>query len=287
VDAVVSALARVAEAPDAENDRCMTERPICQGTDQEELLHRYHVDGDLEARRELIERAMPLVVHIARRYINRGEPLDDLIQVGAIGLVKAVDRFDPERKVKLSTFAAPNIAGEIKRHFRDKGWSIRVPRDTQELANKLNDTVDRLTARLSRSPTVAEIATALKVTEEQVLDAMQGARSYSTVSFEQPVGEDRTALDVLGEMDDGFELAEHRVLLRTGIRGLAEREQEIMRLRFVEGLTQAEIAARIGVSQMHVSRLIRKSLEQMHERIADEPSKAARPRGTLRMAAGA
>jgi RNA polymerase sigma-B factor len=247
----------------------MSDTPICPGTDQDELLRRYHQDGDLEARTQLIERAMPLVVHIARRYVNRGEPLDDLIQVGAIGLVKAVDRFDPERKVKLSTFAAPNIAGEIKRHFRDKGWSIRVPRDTQELANKLNDAVDRLTARLGRSPTVAEIATALKATEEQILDAMQGARSYSTVSFEQPVGDDRVALDVLGEVDDGFERAEHRVLLRDGLQLLAEREQEIMRLRFVDGLTQAEIADRIGVSQMHVSRLIRKSLDTMHERLAE------------------
>jgi RNA polymerase sigma-B factor len=262
----------------------MSDRPISRGTDQDELLRRYHEHGDLAARTQLIERAMPLVVHIARRYANRGEPLDDLIQVGAIGLVKAVDRFDPTRNVKLSTFAAPNIAGEIKRYFRDKGWSVRVPRDTQELANKLNDVVDRLTARLGRSPTVAEIAGALKVTDEQVLDAMQGARSYSTVSFEQPVGEDRTALDVLGTVDDGFERAEHRVLLRAGLRGLAEREQEIMRLRFVEGLTQAEIAEHIGVSQMHVSRLIRKSLEEMHERLADTPQPQPQRRSSLRVA---
>jgi RNA polymerase sigma-B factor len=241
----------------------MTDLPICAGTDQTELLRRYHLEGDLEARRALIERAMPLVVHIARRYANRGEPLDDLIQVGAIGLVKAVDRFDPSRNVKLSTFAAPNIAGEIKRHFRDKGWSIRVPRDTQELANKLNDAVDKLTVKLGRAPTVNEIAATLKVTEEQVLDAMQGARSYNTVSFEQPIGDDRTALDVLGCEDEGFARAEDRVLLRSGLRCLAEREREIMRLRFVQGLTQAEIAERIGVSQMHVSRLIRRALTRL------------------------
>ena len=249
--------------------------------DEVALLEAYHRDGNLDARRMLIEKMMPLVRHIARRYANRGEPLDDLVQVGAVGLIKAVDRFDLERGVKLSTFAAPNIAGEIKRHFRDRGWSIRVPRDIQELNAKLTQATDRLTTKLGRSPTVAELAIAVKATEEDVLDAMQGAQSYSTVSFEEPIGENRTALELLGEEDPEFMTAERRVLLASGMRALADREQEIMRLRFFEGLTQREIAEQVGISQMHVSRLIRRSLEDMRLTMA-EPETA--PQRRLRIA---
>ncbi len=238
--------------------------------DETRLLRRYHEHGDLEARRELVERMMPLVRHIARRYANRGEPLDDLVQVGAVGLIKAVDRFDTDRGVKLSTFAAPNIAGEIKRHFRDRGWSIRVPRDIQELNAKLSQAVDRLTTKLQRPPTVAELAEAVKATEEQVLDAMQGAQSYSTVSFEEPIGENRTALELLGAEDEEFATAERRVLLKSGMDALATREQQIMQLRFFAGLTQREIAEHVGISQMHVSRLIRRSLDEMRARMADD-----------------
>lgn len=237
--------------------------------DEVSLLEAYHRDGDLRARDLLIERMMPLVRHIARRYANRGEPLDDLVQVGAVGLIKAVDRFDLERGVKLSTFAAPNIAGEIKRHFRDRGWSIRVPRDIQELNAKLTQATDRLTTKLSRSPTIKELAEAVKATEEEVLDAMQGAQSYSTVSFEEPIGDNRTALELLGEEDPEFMTAERRVLLTDGMRDLAEREQQIMRLRFFDGLTQREIADAVGISQMHVSRLIRRSLDDMRLAMAD------------------
>ncbi|CAA9518713.1 MAG: RNA polymerase sigma factor SigB [uncultured Solirubrobacteraceae bacterium] len=231
----------------------------------------------------LIERMMPLVRHIARRYANRGEPLDDLVQVGAVGLIKAVDRFDVERGVKLSTFAAPNIAGEIKRHFRDRGWSVRVPRDIQELNAKLTQAVDRLTTKLGRSPTVKELAEAVKATEEQVLDAMQGAQSYSTVSFEEPIGENRTALELLGEEDEEYLTAERRVLLANGMRILAEREQTIMRLRFFDGLTQREIAEKVGISQMHVSRLIRRSLDDMRAQMA-ESDRVAEPAPRLRAA---
>jgi RNA polymerase sigma-B factor len=252
--------------------------------DEATLLARYHRHGNLEARRELVERMMPLVRHIARRYANRGEPLDDLIQVGAVGLIKAVDRFDLERGVKLSTFAAPNIAGEIKRHFRDRGWSIRVPRDIQELNAKLTQAVDRLTVKLGRSPTVPELAEACRATEEEVLDAMQGAQSYSTVSFEEPIGENRTALELLGEEDEEYLTAERRVLLSAGMRALAAREQTIMRLRFFEGLTQREIADRVGISQMHVSRLIRRSLDDMRSRMADEEPAAIAPAKRVRRA---
>ena len=251
--------------------------------DEVSLLERYHSGGDLRARAVLIENMMPLVRHIARRYANRGEPLDDLVQVGSVGLIKAVDRFDLERGVKLSTFAAPNIAGEIKRHFRDRGWSIRVPRDIQELNAKLTQATDRLTTKLSRSPTIAELAVATKSTEEQVLDALQGAQSYSTVSFEEPIGENRTALELLGEEDPEFMTAERRVLLEDGMHALAEREQEIVRLRFFEGLTQREIAEQVGISQMHVSRLIRRSLEEMRDRM-DEREVEPAPTRHLRAA---
>jgi RNA polymerase sigma-B factor len=186
--------------------------------------------------------------------------------------------------VKLSTFAAPNIAGEIKRHFRDRGWSIRVPRDIQELNAKLTQAVDRLTVKLGRSPNIAELAEACKATEEEVLDAMQGAQSYSTVSFEEPIGENRTALELLGEEDEEYLTAERRVLLAGGMRALAAREQTIMRLRFFEGLTQREIAERVGISQMHVSRLIRRSLEDMRARMADADDKPREAKRRLRAA---
>ena len=258
-------------------------RPSAGMVDEIGLLELYHRDGNLEARRMLIERMMPLVRHIARRYADRGEPLDDLVQVGAVGLIKAVDRFDVERGVKLSTFAAPNIAGEIKHHFRDRGWSVRVPRDIQELNAKLTQAVDRLTTKLGRSPTVKELAEAVKATEEQVLDAMQGAQSYSTVSFEEPIGENRTALELLGEEDEEYLTAERRVLLANGMRILAEREQTIMRLRFFDGLTQREIAEKVGISQMHVSRLIRRSLDDMRAQMA-ETDRVAEPAPRLRAA---
>jgi RNA polymerase sigma-B factor len=252
--------------------------PTTPIADEATLLDRYHRRGDLGARGALVERMMPLVRHIARRYANRGEPLDDLVQVGAVGLIKAVDRFDVDRGVKLSTFAAPNIAGEIKRHFRDRGWSIRVPRDIQELNAKLTQAVDRLTVRLGRSPTIAELAEACQATEEEVLDAMQGAQSYSTVSFEEPIGENRTALELIGEEDEEFVTAERRVLLSAGMDALDVREQAIMRLRFFEGLTQREIADRVGISQMHVSRLIRRSLEDMRVTMDEGAEPAAAPR---------
>ena len=242
---------------------------------EQALLVQYHRHGDIAARGELVERLLPLVRHIARRYANRSEPLDDLVQVGCIGLIKAIDRFDIERGVRLSTFAAPNIAGEIKRYFRDRGWSIRPPRDIQELNAKLTVAVDRLTVRLARSPTIAELAEATESTEEDVLEAMQGAQSYSTASLEEPVGENRTALDVLGDEDEGYEEVERRVLLRDGMSGLADREREIVHLRFFEGLTQREIATRIGISQMHVSRLIRRSLDEMRNTLEVERGTAS------------
>lgn len=232
-----------------------------------ELLHRYHRLGDHGARQQLVERMVPLVRHIARRYADRGEPLEDLVQVGCVGLINSIDRFDPDRGVRLSTFAAPTIAGEIKRYFRDRAWSVRIPRDLQELSAKLSKATERLATELGRSPSIAELAQAVERTEEDVLEALQGAQSYSAASLDEPLGEDRTALDVLGGEDEGYDQADRRLMVLDGLGALAEREREIVRLRFFEGLTQREIADRVGVSQMHVSRLLRRSLAEMREQL--------------------
>jgi RNA polymerase sigma-B factor len=234
--------------------------------DERELLRRYHEQGDQAARDELVARMLPLVRRLARRYANRGESLDDLEQVGSLGLVKAIDRFDLSRELKLSTFAVPTILGEIKRHFRDRVWSVRVPRDLQELNARVSKEVERLTGKLGRSPTIEELAEASESTVERVLDALQGAHAYSAMSLDEPGGDDRPSMgESLGTEDGGFAQAERRELLRLGLDALSPREQEIVRLRFFDGLTQREIAEQVGISQMHVSRLIRKSLDEIRD----------------------
>jgi RNA polymerase sigma-B factor len=233
------------------------------GVDDLELLRRYHLEGDLEARRLLIERMLPLVRTLARRYANRGESLEDLEQVGCVGLIKAVDRFDLSRELRFSTFAVPTILGEIKRHFRDRTWSVRVSRGIQELNARVTREADRLAVRLGRSPTIAELAQATGSTEEAVLEAMQGAQAYSTVPLEEPIGEDGEPVSKLGATDENFERADERIELSRGLEALAPRERAIVALRFFAGLTQREIATRVGISQMHVSRLLRRSLEEM------------------------
>jgi RNA polymerase sigma-B factor len=233
------------------------------GEDEQDLLRRYHEHGDRDARRLLIERMMPLVRSLARRYAGRGESLDDLEQVGFVGLIKAVDRFDVSRELRFSTFAVPTILGEIKRHFRDRTWSVRVSRSIQELNAKVTKEADRLSAKLGRSPTIEELAEATGSTVELVLEALQGARAYSTVPLDEPLGEDEEPVARLGDIDPNFDRAEDRVEIRRGLDALAEREQTIVTLRFVRGLTQREIADHVGISQMHVSRLLRRSLEQM------------------------
>jgi RNA polymerase sigma-B factor len=233
-----------------------------------ELLRRYHQSGDVAAREELVERHLPLVRSLARRYAGRGEPLEDIEQVGVIGLLKAVDRFEIEREVSLATYATPNVVGEIKRHFRDRGWAIRVPRGLQELNAKMSLTIDRLTSSLGRSPSVAEIAGALTASEEEVLEALEASGAYKTLSLSVGLGGEQEAdpLETIGEEDEGFERSEDRAALEPALDHLPVREQEILRMRFEEGLPQTEIAERVGLSQMHVSRLIRKSLEAMrHE----------------------
>ncbi len=234
-----------------------------------ELLRKYHEDGDTTAREQLIRRHLPLVRSLARRYAGRGESLEDIEQVGAIGLIKAIDRFELDREVSLATYATPNVVGEIKRHFRDKGWAIRVPRALQELNASMSGAIERLTTKHGRSPTVAEIAAELKTSPEEVLEAMEVGSAYSTVSLSTgPAGEEELdPLETIGTEDVEFERSEDRAALEPALGRLLVREREILRMRFEEGLPQTQIAARVGLSQMHVSRLIRKSLTMMREEL--------------------
>jgi RNA polymerase sigma-B factor len=236
------------------------------------LLRRYRVDGDVRARDVLIERHLPLVRSLARRYANRGEPLDDLVQIGAIGLMKAVDRFDPNRGVELRTYAAPTVIGELKRHFRDRGWALRVPRGLQELNMRLSRLVEQLTVELGRSPTVAELAKEAGVGEEAVLDALESGRAYSLLSLSQgPAvdgGDELDPLETLGEIEREYEVTEDRASLAPGFRVLDPRERKILHLRFFGGLTQSQIARQVGVSQMHVSRLIGRALAKLRTELA-------------------
>jgi RNA polymerase sigma-B factor len=254
------------------------------------LLRRYHVEGDLAAREQLIEQYMSLVRSLARRYSYRGEQLDDLVQIGAIGLIKAIDRFDIERGVELTTYATPNIIGEIKRHFRDKGWSVRVPRGLQELNVQLSRLIEELTVELGRSPTIPELAKAAGAEEEEVLEALESGRAYSSVSLSAGGGQDEQGeldpLESLGAEEPEYEVSEDRAVLAPGFRVLDERERKILHLRFFRGLTQSQIAQQIGISQMHVSRLIRRALEKIREEIAAEDQEPSAPERRARRAAG-
>ena len=246
-----------------------------------ELLRRYHEHGDLAAREQLIEQYMSLVRSLARRYSYRGEQLDDLVQIGAIGLIKAIDRFDLDRGVELTTYATPNIIGEIKRHFRDRGWSVRVPRGLQELNVQLSRLMEQLTVQLGRSPTIPELAKAAGVEEEQVLEALESGRAYSSLSLSVGGGGDDDDLDPLesiGTEEHQYQVSEDRAVLAPGFRVLDERERKILQLRFFEGLTQSQIAQQVGISQMHVSRLIRRSLEKIRETIAEDEETGVRGR---------
>jgi RNA polymerase sigma-B factor len=239
-------------------------------TNDRELLRRYHVDGDRSARELLVQRHLPLVRALARRYAGRGESIEDIEQVGAIGLIKAIDRYELSREVALTTYATPNVVGEIKRHFRDKGWAIRIPRGLQELNAKMSSTIERLTAKLGHSPSIAEIADELQTTPEQVLEAMEAGSAYAPVSLSAgPSGEgELDPMETIGVEDSGFERSEQRVSLEPALEMLPEREREILRMRFEDGLTQTQIAEQVGVSQMHVSRLIRKSLARMRAELS-------------------
>jgi RNA polymerase sigma-B factor len=238
--------------------------------DDRELLRRYHVGGDASARELLVQRHLPLVRSLARRYAGRGEALDDIEQVGAIGLIKAIDRYELSREVALTTYATPNVVGEIKRHFRDKGWAIRVPRALQELNGKMGPTIERLTARLGRSPSIAEIAEEFETSPEQVLEAMEAGSAYAPQSLSATSDGDSELdpMETIGSEDVEFARTDERTSLEPALAALPDREQLILRLRFEEGLTQTQIAEQIGISQMHVSRLIRRSLERMRAQLS-------------------
>jgi RNA polymerase sigma-B factor len=238
------------------------------GDDVRALLARWHLEGDRAARDEVAARMLPLARSLARRYANKGEPLDDLEQVACVGLIKAIDRFDLSRNVRFATYAVPTIAGELKRHFRDRGWMMRVPREVQELSGRIGVVRERLLHDLARSPTVAELARATATDEDRVLEALAAAAAYRTLSLDQPFQDGTGPLEAIGGDDLGFERAEARAMLADGLHELAPREREIVRLRYFEGLTQREIAEHIGISQMHVSRLIRRTVQQLRDRIA-------------------
>ena len=235
------------------------------------LLERAH-RGDQQAREQLVQRFLPLARQLARRYHRGGEALDDLIQVASLGLLKAIDRFDPARTTAFSSFAVPTILGELKRHFRDKGWSVRVPRDLQELAVRLEPTTEALSREIGRVPTTAELAERLGVSVEQLLEAREAAGAYRAVSLDRPRDDDEDGEGVgagFGVEDTGFSEAEDAATVQHLMQVLDEREREVLRLRFAEDLTQAEIGTRIGVSQMHVSRIIRQAITQL-QRAAEE-----------------
>jgi RNA polymerase sigma-B factor len=231
------------------------------------LFRRYQREGDLHARRDLIERYLPLARSLARRYEGRGESLDDLVQVASLGLVKAIDRFDAERGLSFSSYAVPTMLGELRRYFRDSGWALHVPREMQERTLKVNAAVERLSGELGRSPSPQMVAEELNLPVEDVLEAVAANSAYDTASLDTPVrsGDDerRTIAETFGETDPRFELIEGRASIGRALNALPERERLILHLRFTEDLTQTEIAERIGVSQMHVSRLIRRALERV------------------------
>jgi RNA polymerase sigma-B factor len=239
-----------------------------RASDDEQLLRRYHESGDLEAREELAVRLMPLARQLASRYRHSGEPVEDLTQVACVGLLKAIDRYDPERGTGFTRYALPTMLGELKRHFRDKGWALRVPRATQELTLKVNEALGTLPAKLGRAARPRDVAEAIGVSVEDVLEAMEAATAYEATSLDAPRGsngddEEWTHGGALGDEDEGYELVELSDALRGTLDALPARERLILRLRFERDLTQAEIASCVGVSQMHVSRLLRRSLDRL------------------------
>jgi RNA polymerase sigma-B factor len=237
------------------------------------LFLEFQATGDPEIRNRLIEAHLGLVEYLARRFSGRGEPLDDLVQVATIGLVKAVDRFDPDRQVEFSTYATPTIVGELKRHFRDKGWAVRVPRRLQELNLRLGSVISQLSQDLQRSPTVAEIATAADTTEDEVLEALDSAHAYSLISLDAGATEEGLSYhEQIGDEDESLTALEERLSVAPLLRRLTPRERRMLHLRFFKGMTQSEIALHLGISQMHVSRLLAKTLAALREGLEGEGS---------------
>lgn len=234
-----------------------------------ELFNRWRHHGDRGARDALIERFLPLARKLARRYIPSSEPYDDLVQVASLGLVKAVERFDPDRGFAFTSFAVPTIVGELKRYFRDAGWALHVDRGAQERARKVIDAQQKISAQTGRPPTVGELAQYLEMTDEEVIDGLQTAEAYDAVSLDAPLQRDAdgasSRLESIGSDDDRLELVDDQATIYAAAKHLPQRERQILYLRFGEDLTQTEIAERVGVSQMQVSRLLRKSLKRLRD----------------------
>jgi RNA polymerase sigma-B factor len=235
----------------------------------EALLRRYAETRDEAARDEIVRRFLPFARSLAFRYSGGTEPADDLVQVASVGLMAALERFDPDRGVPFIGFAGPTILGELRRHFRDRVWTLRVPRGLQERIREVEETLAKLSHDLERSPTVAEIASKLELDPVDVLEAFAASDARRTVSYDRPAGGDvddqQTIAERIGEQDPGFELVEDRSALRAGVGELSDLEREVLRLRFVEDLTQSRIAEKVGYSQMHVSRIIRRALRRLRE----------------------
>ena len=251
---------------------------VARTREDRRLLERYHAHGDQAAREALVQRFLPLARQLARRYQRGSEPLDDLIQVASLGLLKAIDRFEPDRSTAFSSFAVPTILGELKRHFRDRGWSVRVPRDLQEMSVRVERVSEELATELGRAPTPAEIASRIGGTTEQVLEAREAAGAYRAVSLDRPRDDDEDGDGMavsMGVEDPGYRLAEDAATVERLMSVLSDREREVLRLRFEEDLTQSEIGARVGVSQMHVSRLIRQAVARLRESAEEARDDAA------------
>ncbi|QWT17089.1 SigB/SigF/SigG family RNA polymerase sigma factor [Collinsella sp. zg1085] len=258
----------------AETEKTKTIRSAKSAWDKEktrELFRRLKEQDDMDAREKIVMSHMNLVRFLANKFKNRGEPLDDLIQVGYLGLLKAIDRFDPSRGLEFTTFATPTIMGEIKRHFRDKGWSVRVPRRLQELSAKVNQATDLLTTELQRSPKVEEIAAYLEATVDEVLEAIESSSAYSSVPLEGPSSTDPedtpSVIERYATEDTELAFTDDRLVIEEALAGFSPREREVIELRFVKGMTQIEIAEQLGISQVQVSRLLRRTLKKVQEKI--------------------
>jgi RNA polymerase sigma-B factor len=251
---------------------------MLEEVEERELFAR--LPDDLAAREELTRRFLPLAEYLARRFTGRGESQDDLFQVASLGLLNAIDRFDLDRDVQFSTYAAVTIVGELKRHFRDKGWAIRVPRRLQEVGLRVNTVLPELSQELRRSPTIDEIAERCAATPEEILEAMEASQAYSTSSLDVPVSEDGAApIEVLGEDDPSLAVLEEWASVAPAVRNLPQRERTVLYLRFFRGLTQSEIAREVGVSQMHVSRILAQTLRDLREAVIPDSAAGRSDRG--------
>jgi RNA polymerase sigma-B factor len=267
----------VSDSPETENEPGRRAPGTAEGLAQEdELLRRFAETRDPALREELVNRFLPLARSLAMRYAGGAEPTDDLVQVASVGLMGALERFDPSRGVPFAAFAGPTILGELRRHFRDRVWTLRVPRGLQERIRDVEDSITSLASVLERSPTVGEIAERLEIREDEVLEAMEASDARRTMSLDQPTASDDIGDSVIGDrvgdQDPGFELVEERSAINAGARVLNDLEREVLRLRFVEDLTQSKIAEEVGYSQMHVSRILRRALDRVRTAAEHEAS---------------